>query len=361
MNFKATVIVVLLAATGCGGSTAETRTVPEHIFTVETVVVRSEDVRITLSAVGNVEASAEAAITPQVDGIIAKVHFEEGARVLAGQTLIHLDDRKARASLALAEAALDSAQARLQVAVQKIKRHRDLIAEDLVSRQAFETAEADHLAAAAAVREQQAAVTLAQRKLDDYELKAPFAGVLGERIIDPGNYVKPGTHLVTLMKTDPVEVTFGVPDRHGPRLATGMAVAVTVAGSRQNAAGVLSFINPKVDQGTRMLNLKATIPNARGRLRPGQFVEVTLITEVRKAQVVIPEEAVLPVGGKTWVFVVGNSIVEKREISLGKRLPERVEVLHGLNHGEKIVTAGQHRLKDGDRVQDRKPAPGPGA
>lgn len=342
---------------GCSSEQPEAGTVPERIFRVETVRATAEDIAVTLRAVGNIEASKRAEVRPQVSGVIARLGFEEGGRVEAGDLLVKLDDRKAAAQLALARATVDSATAKLHMTEQRMLRHQRLIAEELVSHQRFEEVEAEFLAAQAARAEAKAALTLAQREFEEFHLRAPFAGVVGARQTDPGNYVRAGDVLVTLVKTDPIEVSFGVPDRHAARLRPGALVEVS-AGGGPVVKGKVYFIDPKVDPATRMLQIKARVPNAEGVLRPGQFAEITVLFEPRRSQVVVPEEAVLPSEGKAWVFVVIDGNAERRLVELGTRMPSRIEIIAGLAVGEEVVVGGQHRLHDGDRVETASSPPG---
>jgi membrane fusion protein (multidrug efflux system) len=317
---------------------------------VETVTAGVEDVEVVLEAVGIVEASEEAEIRPQVDGTVAEVLYREGARVARDELLVRLDDAKPVAKLDLARAALDSAKARLRLAEQRLGRGRQLIAQDLISREAFDQLESEHLAAMAAVREQAAAVTLADRELDDFHIRAPFDGRVGARLVDVGNYVQEGDALVVLMKTDPVEVEFKVPDQNAERLKTGISVRVSPPPSKTTLEGAISFVNPRVDPNTRMLDLKARVANPDDLLLDGQFVEVSLLLDVRKGQVVIPEEALVTLNGKLAVYVVEDGVARERSVALGMRLPPRIEVLSGVAAGEVLVIGGQHRLHDGARV-----------
>lgn len=317
---------------------------------VEAIVATAADVDVVIDGVGVVRASERAEIRPQVDGTVAEVLFAEGALVKANDLLVRLDDAKAQAKLDLQRAALDSAEARLRLAEQRLRRGRQLIAEDLISREAFEELESEHLAAAAAVREQGAAVTLAARELDEYHLRAPFAGTVGRRLVDVGNYVERGDPIVVLMQTDPVEIEFQVPDQHAIRLRPGLPVDIAPTSGGSSETATLSFINPRVDPTTRMLDLKATGPNPDGRLRDGQFVGVKLLLEVRRSQVFIPEEAVISTAGALGVYVIEEGVARRRDVVVGVRQPPNVEILEGVAAGETVVIGGQHRLHEGSRV-----------
>jgi len=348
----AAVFSLLVAALvgGCADETPSAAPSAEHAIQVETAVATRESVEVKLDGVGIVEASEEAEIRPQVDATVAAISFDEGATVAAGDLLVRLDDAKPRAKLDLARAALDSAKATLRLTEQRLRRGRQLIAQDLISKEAFDQVESEQLAAAAAVREQDAAVTLAARELDDYAIKAPFAGTVGARLIDVGNYVQKGDSLVVLMKTDPVDVEFKVPDQNAGRVSVGTVVRISPPAIQAAVDGTIRFINPRVDPSTRMLDLTATAPNADGLLRDGQFVQVTLVLEVRNDRPVIPEEAVISIGGRLSVYVVEDGIARQRAVELGVRMSPRIEIVAGVAPGDVVVVGGQHRLSDGARV-----------
>ncbi len=205
----------------------------------------------------------------------------------------------------------------------------------------------------AAVREQEAGVELARRELDDYHVRAPFDGVVGARLVDEGNYVETGTPLVILQQTDPVDIVFQVPDKFAAELRLGARVRVRTRDGGRPLEGELAFIDPRIDESTRMLSVRARLPNPDGRLRAGQLVDAEMLLDVRRGQVVVPEEAILAAGGRTWVFVVNGGRAERRDVTLGERLPPHVEVLSGVDADETIVVAGQHRLRDGAEVEAR--------
>lgn len=322
----------------------------ERSHRVHAATVTTEAVGRSLQAVGTVYASGQVELRPQVEGILAEALFEEGQAVSAGQALFRLDDSKPAARLALAEAQLDSARAKLAVSRKQLDRNKRLIAEDLVSRETFEELESEFLAAEATVREREASLALARRELEDYHLTAPFDGVAGLRRVDVGNYVERGTHLTTLYKTDPVEVRFAIPSVQATHVATGTHVKV-VRSTGAVIDGAVDFVDPSVDPDTRMLRLKSVVANDDDRLKPGEFVHVEIVLEEPTPRLVVPEEAVVPQAGQSWVFIVDGERVERRSVELGARSPGRVAIEAGLAEGERVVVSGQHRLADGARVE----------
>jgi membrane fusion protein (multidrug efflux system) len=350
-----------LALAACGGEPPSAGPIRERSFVVETAPTELSDIRVTVDAVGTVQASEEAEIRPQVDGILAEIFFDEGARVARGDMLLRLDDAKAAARVSVAQAALDSAGARLKLLENRLARHRRLFSDHLISDEEFESIEAEHSEAAASMREEAAALTLAQRELDDYYIRAPFSGRMGERLVDVGNYVSQGMLLAVLMRTDPIQVVLKIPDRYADRVGPGTPVTIVASSNDDAVRGEIDFVDPRVDPSTRMLSLRASVPNPKQRLLHGQFAQVTVQIEERERQVVIPEEAVLSAAGNTWVYVVHDGVAERRDVTLGERRPPVVEVLDGVGADETIVVGGQHRLRDGAHVTDAKPLAGGGS
>jgi membrane fusion protein, multidrug efflux system len=346
---------------GCGDSAtpgaASTGEAAKAIL-VDMAKVETRTFDVTLDAVGTAYASGLVDIRPQVDGTLVAAPFVEGESVTQGQVLLQLDDSKARASLALAEAHVDSAKARLSVATERLGRARKLASEDLVSREEFSTLESEQKAADASVREHEAGVRLAQRNLEDFTLRAPISGKVGIRRVDTGNYVESGTIVTTVVADDPLEVLFTVPSRSMTGIEVGQPAEIRDTDTSRTviARGKIRVIDPRVDTDTRMVSVKALVPNPDGRLKAGQFVGITLVREHRENAVVVPEDAVIPYAGKTFLFVVADGHAVRREITLGERLPEVVEVTAGLKAGETIVTRGQHRLSDGAAVEQQQGA-----
>ena len=358
---RAAILTTMVFAVACGKTTPSGPASPgasDRPLLVDMATVATRDLDVTLDAVGTAYASGQVDIRPQVSGTLLAAPFIEGNHVEAGQVLAQLDDSKARASLALVEAQLDSARAKLAVASERLGRFRHLAAEELVSREEFATLESEQKAAAATVREHEAEVRLAQRNLEDFTLRAPISGRMSIRHADVGTFIEAGFILATLVATDPVEVLFTVPSAAMRGLEVGQEAEIRDTDAARTALGRghIRVIDPRVDTDTRMVSVKALVPNPDERLKAGQFVGVTLLRERRAGAVVVPEDAVIPYGGKTFVYVVKGSLASRREVVLGMRLPEVVEVTSGLTGGETIVIRGQHRLSDGARVEQQQGA-----
>ena len=349
-------LLLVSLASACGKKDAAPEAPAARTLFVEMGTAETRNVDVTLDSVGTAYASGQVDIRPQVTGTLLQAPFVEGGPVEQGQILIQLDDSKPRASLALSQAQLDSAKAKLSVASERLGRARSLKAEQLVSREEFATLDSEQKAAAAAVRENEAEVRLAQRNLEDYTLRAPITGRMGIRYVDEGNLVEAGTIISTLVADDPLEILFTLPGASMEGVHVGQDAEVRATDATKTLLGTakVRVIDARVDAKTRMINVKAVIANPDTKIKAGQFVAISLVRERRSDAVVVPEDAVIPYAGKTYLYVVKDGQASRREVVLGVRLPEVVEVSSGLTAGETIVTRGQHRLGDGAKVEQRK-------
>ena len=329
--------VVTLAS--CGGSAAapggrgrEFPPVP-----VEVVVARTDTVVDAIAANGQVEAVQFIELQPEVSGRVTAILVREGASVGEGTPLIRIDDAPIRAQVARAEADRD-------LAAQALARSRQLLALDGISREELERAEAT-------ARSSQAALDLLTIQLERTVVRAPFAGVVGERRISLGDMVTPTTPLMTLQTVDPQRAAFTVPERFADQVSEGQEVTFRVAARPERTwRGRVDFVSPSIDPTSRTVMIKARVPNPDRELQAGMFLELRLATATRSDAVVIPEEAVVPLDQGTFVWVVTKGQAERREVTLGVRTPGLVEVRSGIAAGEEVVVAGQVRLQPGAPV-----------
>ncbi|WP_111657400.1 efflux RND transporter periplasmic adaptor subunit [Isoalcanivorax indicus] len=297
---------------------------------------RVGQVRDRVSAVATTAARDAIDITSEVDGRVLRLHFREGQRVEAGQPLVELDDRQARADLRAAEAQLRDARAKSDRATR-------------LPSQSISRADVEELQAAREVAE--ARLLSARTVLDNHTIIAPFEGALGLRYISQGAFVRAGDRITTLDSISPIEVVFSVPERYLAELEAGQSVtALNDAFPGHEFNGTVTELGTRVDPISRSLQVKAALDNEEGRLRPGQFMSVVLTFRERDA-LLVPEEALMSQGSEQYVFVVvEDNEVERRSLRLGQRLVGEAEVLEGLAEGERVVITGQTRLSAGDRV-----------
>jgi membrane fusion protein (multidrug efflux system) len=173
---------------------------------------------------------------------------------------------------------------------------------------------------------------------------------VGERLVSVGDYVTTSTRLTTLQTVDPQRVAFQVPERYAERLARDQQVRFTVAAVAREFVGTVDFVDPVVQVPGRTILIKARVPNPDRALRPGMFVEARLATEVRPEAIVIPEDAILPLGNQSFAWVVADGTATRREVTLGVRTPGFVEITQGVDEGEQVVVGGLQRLFEGAPV-----------
>jgi membrane fusion protein (multidrug efflux system) len=305
---------------------------------VEIVTARTDTVVDAILATGTVEAMQSIELRPEVQGRLTEILVREGTEVVQGTPLFKIDDAELRALVAQLTAERDRAQ-------QALERTKDLIRQNAASQADLEEAEAN-------ARSRQAQLELQQVRLERTVVRAPFAGVVGERFVSVGDYLTNGTQLTTLQTVDPQRVAFQVPERYAERLALGQQVRCVVAAVDREFMGTVDFVDPVVQVPARAILVKARVRNPERLLKPGMFVEVRLATEVREQAVVVPEDAILPLEGADFVWVVaGDSAVTRRAVTLGVRTPGFVEIRSGLTAGEVVVVGGLQRLFEGAPVQ----------
>lgn len=304
---------------------------------VEVVVARTDTVVDAIAATGQVEAIQAIALQPEVSGRVTAILVREGASVREGTPLLRIDDAQLRAQVARAEADRD-------LAAQALARSRELLKLDGISREELERAEAT-------ARSTQAALDLLAIQLERTVVRAPFAGVVGERRISLGDMVTPAAPLMTLQTVDPQRAAFSVPERFADQVEEGQEVTFRVAAlPGRTWRGRVDFVSPSIDPTSRTVLIKAQVPNPTRDLQAGMFLELRLATDTRPGAVVIPEDAVVPLDQGTFVWVVAKGQAERREVILGVRTPGFVEVRSGIAAGDQVVVAGQVRLQPGAPV-----------
>ena len=321
--------------------------------TVEAVKVATTSLPQTITAVGSLRSDESITVRPEVAGRISAIAFNEGQRVTKGATLVKLDP-------SINEADVQQARANLKLAQSKFDRATDLAKSNFISGQAKDEAENN-------LRVAEAALQLAEAKLAKTEIKAPFSGIIGLRVMSIGDYVKEGADIVNLEAIDPLKVDFRVPEIYMRQVQVGQALQVSLdALPGSTYEGKVFAINPLVDATGRSIVIRAQVKNADTALRPGMFARVRLITRDQQDALVLPEQAIVPQGEEQFVFKIVDGKALRTKVTVGQRRDGKVEILSGLVAGDIVVSAGQLKLRDGVPVAvagngDRAVAGGPGA
>lgn len=296
---------------------------------VEAVTVKLEPLREGLSTVGTLRADESVVIRPEVAGRLVRIHFEEGQRVNAGEPLFSLD-------ASVTSAAVNEAQANLENARRANARASDLGSKQLLSRSDVDSARAE-------LGVSEARLASARAQLQKTTIVAPFGGVIGLREVSVGEVVSPGQALVNLVRLDPMEVDFSLPESELARVAVGQPVQVTVdAFAGETFTGQVTAIEPVIDVNSRSTRLRARVDNSDYRLRPGLFARVSLgVGDAGATAILIPEQALMQEGDTRFVYVVRDGKAMRAVVTTGERLPGRIAIAKGLSVGDQVITAGQ--------------------
>jgi membrane fusion protein, multidrug efflux system len=276
-------------------------------------------------------------LRPEVAGRIGAIGFQEGQPVAKGTLLVALDP-------AVPQAETEQARANLKLAKTKYDRAVDLAKSNFISSQAKDEAENN-------LRIAEAALALSEAKLAKMQIRAPFSGIIGLRVVSLGDYVKEGADLVNLESIDPLKVDFRVPEVFMRQVQVGQALEVQLdALPNRTFEGRVLAVNPLIDAAGRAVVVRAVVRNPDTTLRPGMFARVRLITRESRDALVLPEQALIPQGDAQFVYRVVDDKAVRTKVEVGQRRDGKVEVLNGLGKDDVVVTAGQLKLRDGASV-----------
>lgn len=360
---------------------------PAHVTVAQ---VRQDEVRRAVDVVGTLAAFDQVTVSSEVEGKVVKILADLGDRVTAGQPLVELDHEKLEYRLAQQRAALDRAMAKYGVAdpgndlpaiertpdVQKAaaelaqaeqnhKRALELQQRKLIPQQQLDDANAALLTKRASyeaalqgarnlradIAAERANLQLAQREVRDGVIRAPFDAYVERRLVSPGEFVRVQTPVMALVKVDPLKLTAEIPERVAPWVKIGQQISLTVeAFPDQTHDGTIARMSPAANPQTRAFPLEGRVPNADRRLKPGTFARVHIVTDRVERILTVPAAALQYRYGVNRVFVVTGDHLQSKEIKIGDRLGERVEVVDGVVAGESIVSTNVDTLADGARV-----------
>jgi RND family efflux transporter MFP subunit len=398
-NATLTVTAVLCAAvSGCTKQQPVQAKQDGGPVQVQAVPVAAREVRRVVQSVGTLFPFDEGVISAEIEGRVAEVKADLGDRVNKGDVLVRISDEEQKYILAQTEAQLRMAmervglrnendrvtdireasevrraQADLTDAEQHYKRIRSLVDQGIGSRAELDQAQARFKSQQAGydatinqarnllqdIERNKATLELQRKKLRDTTVYAPFAGAVKERQVTPGQYVRANTPLFTLVKTDPIRLRIEIPERMAPWIKTGQVAEVSMeAFGERRFQGKVWRISPTVDQAKRTFIVEALIDNPVGELKPGSYARASLPTNKSESVKLVPTRAVNYVFGsnKAYVVTAGNTI-EARDVKLGDRFEQNVEILEGLEEGETVAVTQLARLDTGIKVAVTAQAP----
>jgi membrane fusion protein, multidrug efflux system len=322
---------------------------------VTSLVVKREQWPSTTAVIGTIEAVHGVVVSADLPGTVAKINFDSGKAVQAGDILVELDTRQERAQLAALEAQRDLAKI-------NYGRNEQLVKEGVISKSEYDTTSAQQKQTEANVGEIRATI---ERKI----IRAPFSGVLGIRKINLGQYLSAGSAIVQLQSLNPIYVDFGLPQQALTQVHVGRSLRVTSEDLPGKAfTGRVTALDSVVDQTTRNVQVQATLPNPDGKLHPGMFVQVAVVQGEDRSVISLPASAIsyAPYGDSVFVITdlqdkQGKTYrgVKQQFVKLEGSRGDQVAVVSGLNPGDEVVTSGVFKLRNGAAVQvNNKVQPG---
>src|SRR5262245_39271881 len=296
---------------------------------------------LEIEAIGSAGANESAEITSKTVNTVTAIRFAEGQLVRRGVVLVEFDSAQARADLAAAEAAVVESRS-------NYKRSQDLLTTKALSQSQMDQIEAT-------LKTNEARVAAARAKLEDTIIRAPFDGRMGFRRVSVGSLVNPGTVISTLDDTTVMKLDFTVPQSYMFGIRPGLEITAQIAGVPDRTfTGKVTTLDSRVDPVTRSIVIRAELPNRDGTLKPGMFMTAKIGATALQA-LLVPEGAIVPEQGKTFVFVVKNGVASKREVTIGRRRPGEVQVTTGLEAGDRVVVEGTQKIRDGVQVLELEP------
>ena len=303
----------------------------QQILNVSGFLIAPAQLNQMINTSGTILPDEEVDLSFETSGKIIGINFTEGTRVRKGDLLAKINDRPLQAQLM-------KLQAQRKLSEEKEFRQRSLLDKDAISRESYDQV-------ATELQELEADILLVQARIAETELKAPFDGIIGMRMLSEGSFTSPLTKIVRLVKVSPLKIEFSIPERYAGELKPGFPIEFRIDGNNQVFRASVYAVEPKVDINTRAIMVRALYPNAKEELKPGRFASISLRLAQIDNAVAIPTEAVIPEmdGEKVFVYKSGKAFAVK--VTTGLRTESLIQIQEGLNFGDTLLTSGILQLR----------------
>ncbi len=352
INFAIYFSLVLVSFTllgGCGKK--ETKQVKERVANVRVQPAEKKPLRPFLDAVGTLKALEEVTVSSELDGIIRNLKVDDGTVVRRGDALVTIADREYELEVNRSAAALKQAEASCDNIKLEFQRKESLYKEELVTKQQFEDVSTRLSLAQSECDRAKAGLSLAQEKFAKTMVASPLQGIIKEKKISLGDYVKNGTALFSVIHTDTLKLNFSVTEQDAGKIKIGQDVIFQVDSAPDKSyRGRVKTIYPHLEEKTRTLMVEALVPNGDHSLKPGFFARVKLYLGPAREGIVIPVNSLLYDEAKTKVFVVEGNVAHSREVKIGAKYGDLLEITEGIKEKEAVVSVGQNNLAEGVKV-----------
>jgi membrane fusion protein (multidrug efflux system) len=305
---------------------------------VGTIVVRPAGLDATVWTTGELRADEAVELKAEDEGRIVALHFREGQHVETGELLVKINDEDLQADLR-------RARVQKQLAQQRERRTRSLLEEHTVSQEIYDEARGQ-------LEIVEANIESIEARIRKTEIKAPFSGTIGLRQVSEGSFVTSSQVIATLQSLHPIKLDFSVPEKYAADIHTGERVEFTVAGLDSTFRGEVYAREPRIDTATRTVRLRARAPNGDGKLLPGGFAKVRLVLDSAEEALSVPAIAIVPGLEATTVWVIEDGVASARQVEIGQRGEQQVEVTKGLMAGDHVVVSGVQQMRPGLAVEE---------
>lgn len=350
------ILVFLIIFTSCRKRESSSKEFEVGATPVKVIKASLREISHKLSYTGTLEAWNKIDIIPDIAGKVAKIYVEVGDYVKKGQLLAELDTRSIRLQLKQAEAALEVAKANYEDAKRNMERMRKLLEKKAISTQQYEKVKLAYDAAEAQLRQAQATVNLVKHNLEVSIMKAPFSGIITSKNAEVGDVINPmmggfspTKGVLTLMDFSKIKVNLHVPQSDIGKIKKGQKAILKVdAYPDKRFQGYVHLVNLAADPVSKTFLVQVVFDNPDLLLKPGIFGEISIITETHSNTIVIPEKAVID---EHYVFIVKNGKAKKKNIEIGLRSEDELEIIKGVKEGEYVIVEGNYGLEDGASVR----------
>ncbi len=300
---------------------------------VKAHILKPQKLNNNVITTGTVLANESVDLKCETSGKVTHIYFKEGSHVNKGDVLLKINDEELQAQLLGAKSAL-------KLAEDNMARAKQLLDKQGISQQ-------DYDAAANDLNVKKANFDLVKAQIDKTEIKAPFEGIIGLRYVSEGSFINSSIVIASLQDINPVKIDFSIPEKYSGFVNRGDKIKFSVAGSGKSYEGTVFAIEPKIDEMTRSLKIRAISPNTKGEILPGSFADVTLILKEIQDALMVPSQAIIPILKGQKVYLYKNGIVSESEVKTGIRTDTDVQLTGGISPLDTVITTGILQLAPG--------------
>ena len=303
----------------------------QPVLNVSGFLISSTRMNEMLNSSGTILPDEEVELSFETSGKIVDINFTEGARVKKGELLAKINDRQLQAQLL-------KLQAQTKLTEEKEFRQRSLLEKDAISRESYDQI-------ATELQEFEADILLVQARIAETELRAPFDGIIGLRLLSEGSYATPSTKIVRLVKIRPLKIEFSIPERYAGELKPGFPIEFRLDGNNNVYKASVYAVEPKVDINTRSIAVRALYPNTNEELKPGRFASISMRLAQIDNTIAIPTEAIIPEMDGEMVFIYKSGKAFPVKVTTGLRTESLIQITEGLHFGDTLLTSGILQLR----------------